>query len=114
MEDCIFCRIARKEIPAKIVYEDKDVLAFEDIHPQAPVHILIIPKEHIATLNEVPPGRESLLGNLLIRARTIAAEKGIGADGFRCVLNTGKNSGMEVFHIHLHLLGGRRMSWPPG
>ena len=114
MEDCVFCRIAGKEIRANIVHEDADVLAFEDINPQAPVHILIIPKEHIATLNEAPADREALLGRLLMRARDIAAAKGLAAGGYRCVLNTGRDSGMEVHHIHLHLLGGRPMAWPPG
>jgi histidine triad (HIT) family protein len=114
MENCLFCKIVRGEIPARIVYQDDEVVAFEDINPQAPVHILVIPKEHIPSLNEVPAGREALLGSLLMKARAIAAGKGIAADGFRCVLNTGKDSGQEVFHIHVHVLGGRRMTWPPG
>ena len=114
MDPCIFCRIARKEIAAKIVYEDERILAFEDIRPQAPVHILLVPKTHFASLNEAPDGAEALLGELLIRAREIAGKKGIGASGYRIVLNTARDSGQEVFHIHFHLLGGRRMSWPPG
>jgi len=114
MDNCIFCRIIGREIPAKIVFEDGDALAFEDIHPQAPVHILIIPKEHIASLNEVPDGREGLLGSLLAKARGIARMKGIDQSGYRIVLNTAPDSGQEVFHIHLHVLGGRRMTWPPG
>jgi len=114
MDSCLFCRIIRKEIPAKIVYEDDQCLAFEDIRPQAPVHFLLIPKTHFASLNEAPPGAEKLLGEMLFRAREIAREKGIGASGYRIVLNTARDSGQEVFHVHFHLLGGRRMTWPPG
>jgi histidine triad (HIT) family protein len=114
MDSCLFCRIAREEIPAKIVYDDAKILAFEDIRPQAPVHILIIPKEHFASLNEAPAGAEALLGEMLLRAREIAREKGIASSGYRIVLNTARDSGQEVLHIHMHLLGGRRMSWPPG
>jgi len=114
MDSCLFCRIVRREIPAKIVYEDEKCLAFEDIKPQAPVHILIIPKAHFASLNEAPAGAESLLGEMLLRARAIAREKGIGESGYRLVLNTARDSGQDVFHLHFHLLGGRRMTWPPG
>ncbi len=114
MEDCIFCKIINKKIPASIIYEDEKIIAFDDIKPQAPVHVLLIPKEHYASLNDVPDGDESILAHLLLKARQIAYDKGIGEDGYRLVLNTGGNSGQEVFHIHLHLLGGRRMTWPPG
>jgi len=114
MDNCLFCRIVNKEIQAKIVYEDGKMLAFEDIRPQAPVHLLLIPKPHFASLNEAPEGAETLLGELLFRAREIAHERGIGASGYRIVLNTARDSGQEVFHIHFHLLGGRRMEWPPG
>jgi histidine triad (HIT) family protein len=114
MDNCLFCRIVNKEIPAKIVYEDGKMLAFEDIRPQAPVHLLLIPKPHFASLNEAPEGAETLLGELLFRAREIAHERGIGASGYRIVLNTARDSGQEVLHIHFHLLGGRRMEWPPG
>jgi histidine triad (HIT) family protein len=114
MDNCLFCRIAKKEIPAKVVYEDEKFLAFEDIRPQAPVHVLIIPKVHFASLNEAPEGAEGLLGEALLRAREIARGKGIGASGYRIVLNTARDSGQEVLHIHFHLLGGRRMTWPPG
>jgi histidine triad (HIT) family protein len=114
MDDCLFCRIGRKEIPAKIVYEDEKFLAFEDIKPQAPVHILLIPKTHFASLNDAPAGSEELLGEILLRAREIARGKGIGSSGYRIVLNTARDSGQEVFHIHFHILGGRRMTWPPG
>ncbi|MBC7362533.1 MAG: histidine triad nucleotide-binding protein [Candidatus Aminicenantes bacterium] len=114
MSECIFCKIARKEIPAKIVYEDEEVIAFDDIRPQAPVHTLIIPKEHIPTLKETTDEQTGLLGRILVKAKTIAALKGIDQSGFRIVLNTGPDSGQEVFHIHFHLLGGRRLGWPPG
>ena len=114
METCLFCKIAGKDIPARIVYEDDEILAFEDIHPKAPVHILIIPKEHIPSLNELPEGREALMGSILARARALAAEKGIDRKGYRIVLNTAGDSGQEIFHIHFHLLAGRRMTWPPG
>ena len=112
--DCLFCRIVRRELPAKIIFEDERVLAFEDIRPKAPVHALVIPKDHFASLNEAPEGTEALLGELLLRARAIAREKGIGESGYRIVLNTARDSGQEVLHIHFHVLGGRRLSWPPG
>jgi histidine triad (HIT) family protein len=112
--DCLFCRIVRREAPAKIIYEDERVLAFEDINPKAPVHTLVIPKVHIASLNEAPEGSEALLGELLFRARALAKEKGVAAKGYRIVLNTARDSGQAVFHIHFHLLGGRAMLWPPG
>ena len=114
MDGCIFCKIVNKEIPSKIVYEDKDILAFKDINPQAPTHILLIPREHFASLNAVPEERKEILSSLLLKARQIAEEKGIAQSGYRIVLNTERDSGQEVFHIHLHLLGGRRMHWPPG
>jgi histidine triad (HIT) family protein len=114
MSDCIFCRIIRGEIPSKKVYEDDLIFAFEDINPQAPTHILIIPKEHYASLLEVPEDLNDLLGHILSIAREIARERGLDQSGFRIVLNTGRDSGQEVFHIHFHLFGGRRMTWPPG
>ncbi len=114
MTNCLFCKIVKHEIPARTVYEDEDVFAFEDINPQAPVHILIIPKEHFASLNDVPEEKREILGRILILAKRIAREKGLGERGYRIVLNTEKDSGQEVFHIHFHLLGGRRMTWPPG
>jgi len=114
MDECIFCKIVNKEIPSKIVYEDKDILAFNDINPQAPTHILLIPREHFASLNAIPEEKKEILSSLLLKARQIAEEKGIAQSGYRIVLNTERNSGQEVFHIHLHLLGGRKMSWPPG
>ncbi len=114
MADCIFCKIINREIPAKIVYEDEKILAFDDIRPQAPVHTLIIPKEHLASLREVDENHTEILGYILRKAKEIAALKGIEASGFRVVLNTGPDSGQEVFHIHFHLLGGRKLGWPPG
>ena len=114
MEDCIFCKIINKEIPASIVFEDEKMIAFNDINPQAPIHILLIPREHFASINDIPEEKNSILSHLLLKARQIAQEKGIAEKGYRIVLNTEKDSGQEVFHIHLHLLGGRRMNWPPG
>jgi len=114
MSECIFCLIASKKIPAKIVHEDDLILAFEDISPKAPAHILLIPKEHYPGLNDVPPDQAGLLGHLLVEARRIAAGRGLADAGYRLVLNTGRDAGQEVFHLHVHLLGGRKMTWPPG
>ncbi len=114
MTDCLFCRIIKKDIPSKIIYQDDRIFAFEDINPQAPTHILIIPKQHFASLKEAPAESQELLGHILIQAREIARELGLQESGYRLVLNTGRDSGQEVFHIHFHLLGGRSMSWPPG
>ncbi len=114
MEECLFCKILKKEIPSSLVFENENILAFNDINPQAPIHILLIPKEHYASLNEIPEEKKDMLSDLLLRARHIAEDKGIAQTGYRLVLNTEKDSGQEVFHIHFHLLGGRRMSWPPG
>jgi histidine triad (HIT) family protein len=114
MDDCLFCRIARKELNARVVYEDDEVLAFEDVHPQAPVHALVIPKRHIASLNQLEPGDAELAGRLLLVARQIAEEKNIHLSGYRTVLNTNAEAGQTVFHLHLHVLGGRKLSWPPG
>lgn len=114
MEDCIFCKIIENKIPTEKIYEDEKIIAFNDINPQAPVHILIIPKDHFASLNEMPDEKIDVLSHILLKARKIAHDKGIGDKGYRIVLNTAKDSGQEVFHIHFHLLGGRRMTWPPG
>ena len=114
MDDCLFCKIIERKIPAKIVYEDDRVLAFDDIRPQAPIHTLVIPKVHFASLNEIPGDRAEILSDILLKARRIAEAKGIAESGYRIVLNTARDSGQEVFHIHFHLLGGRRMTWPPG
>ena len=114
MRDCIFCKVISKEIKGDVVYEDDRVMVFKDINPQAPVHYLIIPKEHIASLSECSEGEKDIIGELIFRAKEIAAEIPELAGGFRVVINDGKDAGQAVFHIHVHLLGGRRMSWPPG
>ena len=114
MENCIFCKIISGEISAKMVFEDERMIAFNDINPQAPIHVLLIPKEHFASLNEIPEEKKGILNHLLLKARQIAREKEIAENGYRIVLNTARDSGQEVFHIHFHLLGGRRMHWPPG
>ncbi|TEU07452.1 MAG: histidine triad nucleotide-binding protein [Candidatus Aminicenantes bacterium] len=114
MEECIFCKIISKDITASIVYEDERMIAFSDINPQAPVHILLIPKEHFPSLNEIPEDKKDILSHILLKAKEIAREKEIADRGYRIVLNTARESGQEVLHIHFHLLGGRQMSWPPG
>jgi len=114
MSDCLFCKIVKREIPGSIVYEDDHVLAFDDINPQAPTHVLIVPKRHIASLDELAPGDDQIVGELARRAAAIARERGIAAGGYRTVFNTNRDAGQTVFHIHLHLLGGRSMQWPPG
>jgi histidine triad (HIT) family protein len=114
MTDCLFCKIAHREIPSAIVYEDQRVVAFKDINPQAPTHLLVIPKRHIASLNEISVEDDQLLGELVRRAAAIAKDLGLAAGGFRTVFNTNRDAGQTVFHVHLHLLGGRSMHWPPG
>jgi len=114
MSDCLFCNIVDRAIPASIVYEDERVLAFNDINPQAPTHVLVIPKRHIASLLDVSSADDGIVGELVRRAAAIAGERGIAAGGFRTVFNTNADAGQTVFHIHLHLLGGRAMQWPPG
>ena len=114
MSACLFCRIAARELPGKIVYEDDRCLALKDIHPRAPVHLLVIPRRHIASLNDIAPEDEALLGHLLAVAASLAKENGIDGTGYRTVINTNGEAGQSVFHIHVHLLGGRRLSWPPG
>ncbi len=113
--DCLFCKIASGEIPAKKVFEDEVAIAFHDIHPQAPVHLLIVPRKHVSSLAQLESTEEdkTLLGNLLDSARRIAAEQHL-AHGYRTVINTGQDGGQTVDHLHLHLLGGRAMGWPPG
>lgn len=108
--DCIFCKIINKEIPSKIVYEDDEVLAFEDIAPQAPIHIVVIPKKHIAKITEIEKEDEALIGKIYSAINKIAREKQIAEDGFRVIINCGENGGQEVEHIHFHLLGGKKLS----
>lgn len=110
--DCLFCRIVRKEIPAKIVAEDDHCVAFRDINPQASTHVLVIPREHVASLNDVK--NAALVGQMHLLAAEIARAEGLAERGYRTVINTNADAGQTVFHIHLHLLGGRRMGWPPG
>ena len=110
----IFNKIIKKEIPAKIVYEDDDILAFEDIAPKAPVHILIIPKKEIKTLNDITEEDTNLIGQLSVVAKKIAKDKNIDQEGYRLVMNCNDYGGQTVYHIHLHLIGGRKLSWPPG
>jgi histidine triad (HIT) family protein len=114
MAETIFSKIIRKEIPADIVHEDDRVLAFRDIAPQAPTHILVIPKEEIATTNDITGAHEALLGHMVRVAAEIARKEGIAEDGYRLVMNCNADGGQAVYHIHLHLLGGRKLSWPPG
>lgn len=114
MSDCIFCKIVKKQIAASIVYEDDQILAFHDTNPQAPTHILIIPREHIATTNNLTTAHHELIGKMVLIAQQIARQKGISEQGYRLVINCNRAGGQAVYHIHLHLLGGRRMGWPPG
>jgi len=114
MSEDLFLKIISREIPADIVYEDDDVLAFRDVNPQAPLHVLIIPKTHIRTINDIQLQDAELFGKLFIVAQKIAAEEGVAEDGYRVVMNCNAAAGQTVFHVHLHLLGGRRFSWPPG
>lgn len=110
----IFKKIIDREIPADIVYEDGQCLAFKDVNPQAPAHVLLIPKKEIASLADVRSEDGALLGHLMVKASEIARQMGLEEEGYRIVLNTGKNAGQAVFHIHFHILGGRRLGWPPG
>ena len=111
--DCLFCRIGRKEIPAKLVYEDADIFAFEDINPQAPTHILFCPRKHFASLEEATAEDQAVIGKLHLAAARLARERNL-LDGYRTLFNTGHGAGQTVFHLHLHLLGGRVFHWPPG
>ena len=114
MSDDLFLKIINREIPADIVYETDEVLAFRDISPQAPVHVLIIPKVHIRTVNDIESGQAELIGKLFLAASEIAAQEGLSEEGYRLVMNCNEAAGQMVFHIHLHLLGGRVLKWPPG
>jgi histidine triad (HIT) family protein len=114
MPDCLFCKIIKREIPGSIVYEDDRILAFNDINPQAPTHVLVVPKRHVESLNDLQQDDDQIVGEIVRRAAAIARERGISARGYRMVFNTNREAGQTVFHIHLHLIGGRPMTWPPG
>jgi histidine triad (HIT) family protein len=113
-QDCIFCKIIAGEIPSTKVFEDEQVFAFHDIHPSAPVHILLVPKKHIASINELEDSDECLVGHMFTAAQEVARQEGIAETGYRSIINTGPDAGQEVFHLHLHLLGGQRMRHPMG
>ena len=112
MTECLFCRIIKKEIPSKTAFEDGQIYAFYDINPQAPTHVLLVPKKHIAGVADLSEGDEIMAGSLVVRAKELA--ESLGLKSYRLVFNSGEEAGQSVFHIHLHLLGGRRMKWPPG
>jgi histidine triad (HIT) family protein len=114
MSDCLFCKIIGGQIPGNIVFQDDQLLAFKDINPQAPLHVLIVPRRHIATLNDLTPADDALVGSLFRAAAALAKEHGYAERGYRTVFNTNREAGQTVFHIHLHLLAGRPLSWPPG
>ncbi len=113
-QNCIFCRIISKKIPARIVHEDEHAIAFEDLNPQAPVHTLIVPKEHIADIHSISSDQKETIGHLFFVAKMIASRKSLEKSGYRMVINNGRDAGQTVFHIHLHLLSGRAFAWPPG
>lgn len=113
-EGCLFCGIVAGDIPANVVAEGEEWVAFRDIHPQAPTHVLVVPRRHVSTLDDLGEGDESLTGSLIGAAKRIARDEGLVEGGYRVVMNCGAGAGQSVFHIHLHLLGGRRFSWPPG
>jgi len=112
--DCLFCKILAGEIPADIIFESESAIAFRDINPQAPTHVLIIPRQHVATINDIESQHEELVGNLFSAAKAIASAEGLSEDGYRVVMNCNEAAGQTVFHLHLHLLGGRALAWPPG
>jgi histidine triad (HIT) family protein len=114
MSDCLFCRIIAGAAPSTRIYEDDEIVAIADIDPQAPLHALVIPRRHIATLNDLAPQHDELIGKMMRRAATIAKEKGLSERGYRTIFNCNREAQQSVFHIHLHLLGGRRFRWPPG
>jgi histidine triad (HIT) family protein len=114
MIDCLFCKLVKGDIPAATIYEDERLYAFKDINPQAPLHALIVPKRHIPSLNELSPDDDALVGEMVRRASAIAQQHGYGDRGFRTVFNTNADAGQTVFHIHLHVLAGRGLTWPPG
>ncbi len=112
--DCIFCKIAKGEIPTELVYDDELVCAFKDLNPQAPLHLLVIPKEHIPKIGDMTEDKQALLARLFTAANELAKKNGVDQDGYRLVINSGDNGGQTVYHLHIHLLGGRFMKWPPG
>lgn len=114
MEECLFCKIVRREIPAQVVYEDDELLAFKDVNPGAPVHVLLIPKRHIPGVTSLTEADKELIGRIILTAKDLAREMSIAEAGFRTVVNCGENAGQSVPHLHFHLLGGRPMGWPPG
>ena len=114
MTDCMFCKIAAGEIPATIAYQDDTLVAFDDIDPKAPMHVLVVPRRHMTTLNELTEGDDALVGAMVRRAAALAAERGYAERGYRTVLNCNQDGGQSVFHIHLHVLAGRGLTWPPG
>jgi len=114
MSDCLFCKISNGQIPAKIVYQDDKAMAFEDIHPEAPIHVIIIPRKHIPTVLDITDEDQDIMGYLCLIAKKIAVDKSLTKDGFRLILNYGKSGGQEIPHIHIHMLGGRLFGWPPG
>ena len=114
MPDCLFCKVISGEIPGTIVHQDERLVAFRDIDPKAPMHVLIVPRRHIASLNDLQPGDDGIVGEMVRRAAAIAAEHGHAERGYRAVFNCHADAGQSVFHIHLHVLGGRRLGWPPG
>jgi histidine triad (HIT) family protein len=114
MTSCIFCRIASGDIPSTVVYEDEHVVGFRDLNPQAPTHVLVVPRRHIATLNDIDAADAELVGRMYLAAKAVAAADGIAEPGYRTVFNCNADAGQTVFHLHLHVLGGRIMDWPPG
>lgn len=114
MSECIFCKIVARTIPAALLYEDDLVVAFDDVNPQAPTHTLVIPRQHVGSMTELHESDAGLLGRLMLVGNKIAKQKGIAGDGYRLVVNTGAHGGQSVFHLHLHVLGGRHLAWPPG
>ena len=114
MSDCLFCKIRDGEMPCDMVYESDDVMAFRDVNPQAPTHILVVPRKHISTVNDLKEEDKNIVGDMFLAAKKIAADEGIEEDGYRLVVNCNSKAGQTVFHIHMHLIGGRVMTWPPG
>ena len=112
--DCLFCRIIAGEAPARIVYQDERLVAIDDIHPQAPMHVLVIPRRHVATLNDLAAADDSLVGEMIRRAAALARERGVAETGYRAIFNCNRGAGQTIYHLHLHVIGGRRLSWPPG